>query len=477
MKGSTKRIENLKDFVTELNLIEKFNSLDNYPVNLINQDIEAKLSRGDKNFLIQFDDALRSSNFEKIEFLFNYDEIQYKTKRIDYFSNETTVNVDLAIGSKCSLTYDISTFLSQDFKSLGRYKAFYQVHLNEIQSFHSQFETVSHQRGAFEYFYDCIRLNVEGKTYDIIQFKTQDVGYYVFECLVEETFENYLKACFSIKQAIGFINKLMVGDEEFIFDDSNNLYYSNFIRQTIKGFYYPILTNPYSLPDIEQKIADDFKDRLTRISSENLTNLVDKIHTKSSLSLAILTILEVMSVRSLLLMPSAFAVIIELLSKMISNDEVGMEKPILDKELAGKIIGELHGVIDENCSSLNEQSILKLKRRLNEINKPINYQHLKNVDKLTRPFEILGIKLTLHDINIIEHRNDLLHGNISLENENQQTDENINLYMAYVSAKLFNLISKLILKSIGYDGYVYNNAKHIEKHINISTEEEYFEKI
>ncbi len=46
MKGSTKRIENLKDFVTELNLIEKFNSLDNYPINLINQDIEAKLSRG-----------------------------------------------------------------------------------------------------------------------------------------------------------------------------------------------------------------------------------------------------------------------------------------------------------------------------------------------------------------------------------------------------------------------------------------------
>jgi len=28
--------------------------------------------------------------------------------------------------------------------------------------------------------------------------------------------------------------------------------------------------------------------------------------------------------------------------------------------------------------------------------------------------------------------------------------------MTYVSAKLFTLISKLILKSVGYDGYVYN---------------------
>jgi hypothetical protein len=477
MKGSTQRLENIKDFETELNLIEKFNSLDNHPINLINQEIEAKLSRGDKKFLIQFDIILRSTNFEKKEFSFNYDGIQYKTKRIDYFSTDTSVNIDLEIGSQCSSTFEISTFQSQDFKLKGRYKAFYKVDLNEIKTFHSQFETVSHQRGAIDYFYDFIRLKVQGKTYDITQIKIQEKAYFIFESLDEVSFDNYKQACFSIQQAIGFITKLMVGDEQFIFDESHNLYYSNFIRPTIKGFYFPIITNPYSQPDIELEIADDFKNRLTRISSENLTNLVDKIHTNSSLSLAILTILEVMSLRSLLLMPSTFAVIIELLSKMIHNDEEGKEKPISDKELADKIVGELHGVIDNNCDSLNEQSILKLKRRLNEINKPINYQHLKNDEKLTRPFEILGINLTLHDIKIINHRNDLLHGNISLENEDQQTDENINLYIAYVSGKLFTLISKLILKSIGYDGYVYNNAKHIEKHINISTEEEYFEKI
>lgn len=477
MKGSTQRLENKKDFETELNLIEKFNSLDNHAINSINQDIEAKLSRGDKNFLIQFDIVLRSTNFEKKEFSFNYDGIQYETKRIDYFSIDTSVNIDLEIGSQCSSTFEISTFQSQDFKLKGRYKAFYKVDLKEIKTFHSQFETVSHQRGAIDYFYDCIRLKVQGKTYDITQIKIQEKAYFIFESLDEVYFDNYKQACFSIQQAIGFITKLMVGDEQFIFDESHNLYYSNFIRPTIKGFYFPIITNPYSQPDIELEIADDFKDRLTRISSENLTNLVDKIHTNSSLSLAILTILEVMSLRSLLLMPSTFAVIIELLSKMIHNDEEGKEKPISDKDLADKIEGELHGVIDNNCDSLNEQSILKLKRRLNEINTPINYKHLKNDEKLTRPFEILGINLTLHDIKIIKHRNDLLHGNISLENEDQQTDENINLYIAYVSGKLFTLISKLILKSIGYDGYVYNNAKHIEKHINISTEEEYFEKI
>lgn len=477
MKGSTKRIENIKDFEIELILIEKFNTLNKHKISLINQNVEAELSRGKKNFLIQFYERLDSENFEKKNLSFNFEGITYETKRIDYFSSDTWVNIDFAPGAKCSSTFKISTFQSQDFKSLGRFKTFYQVDLDEIRTFHSQFETVTHQRGVMEYFYDCIRLKVEGKTYDITQFKAQDKGYYVFECLDEETFENYVQACFSIKQAIGFINKLMVGDEEYIFDDSQNLHYSNFIRPTIKGFYYPIVTNPYSQLDIERDKADKFNERLTRLSSENFTNLVTQIHTNSNLSLAILTILEVMSVRSLLLMPSTFAVIIELLSKMIHTDEVGIEKPISDKRLASTIVSELHRVIEDHSDSLNDQSILKLKRRLNEINNPINNNHLTNNQKLTKPFEILGIKLTLHEIKIIEHRNDLLHGNISLENEDQQTEENINLYMAYVSAKLFTLISKLILKSIGYDGYVYNNAKYIEKHLKISTDDEYFEKI
>jgi len=118
-----------------------------------------------------------------------------------------------------------------------------------------------------------------------------------------------------------------------------------------------------------------------------------------------------------------------------------------------------------------------MKRRLNEINKPINKQHLTNNEKLTKPFEQLGIHLTLNDIKIIEHRNNLLHGNILLKKEDSQSDESINLYMSYVSAKLYTLISKLILKTVGYNGYVYNNAKYLEKHLNISTEDEYFEKI
>ncbi len=69
------------------------------------------------------------------------------------------------------------------------------------------------------------------------------------------------------------------------------------------------------------------------------------------------------------------------------------------------------------------------------------------------------VKLTLNDIKAIEHRNDLLHGNILLTNKELKSESDINNYMGYISGKLFTLISALILKYVGYEGYVINHAK------------------
>lgn len=269
----------------------------------------------------------------------------------------------------------------------------------------------------------------------------------------------------------------MVGGEEFTFDEIGNCYYSNYIRPAMKGMYSPITTNPYYYSDIEKSVAEFYLNKLTRISSTNFSNLVYKIHTEPEFSVVILAILEATSIRSLLIVPSIFAVIVEQLTKHLSIKETGLEKPINDKILTNKIINELHKVIDVNSETLSASNILKLKRRLNEINKPINKKHLTNIEKLTQPFEQLGIHLTSHDIDIIEHRNDLLHGNILIDRDEFKDEDKTNLYLTYVSAKLFTLISKLILKSIGYDGYVYNQAKYLEKHMKIKTDEEYFEKI
>lgn len=474
MNTSTKRIKNNKNFQNELELIEKFNSFYKRDINLVeSEDIKANLSKTGGSFNLQIN--ARVDDDSKEEFLFIVDNIIYETKKMGNISSHSEFNRDTS--PNFSTTFEINSFQSQNFNQKGFFKAFYPVDLKEINTFHCEFETVTHQRSETEYFYDCLRININGINYDVTQLKNDSNGFYVFECLEEQTFDEYSDACFSIKQAIGFVNRLMVGGEEFVFDDSDKLYYSNYIRPTIKGMYSPITINPYSYPDLEREIADKFYGKLTRITLENLSNLVNKIHSDSEFSTAILVVLEATSIRSLLLIPSSFAVIIELLSKNLSIEEIGSEIPITDNDLKKKIVEDLHEVIDRNKEHISDESILKLKRRLNEINKPVNKEHLTNNEKLTRPFEQLKINLSLQDITVIKHRNDLLHGNILLKNGDNHNDDSLNLYMTYVSAKLFTLISKLILKSIGYNGYIYNQAKYLEKHMEIETDEEYFEKI
>ncbi len=474
MNTSTTQIENFKNFESELSLIERLSTLDQFAIQLLgHEDIQTRISKRGKDLDIEIATRLNDLNPDT-ELCFAIDKIDYEIKRLNRYSFNAKIDLNAAYFSS---NYEINILQSKGFKVYGLFKTFYPVDLDEIKSFHTQFETVTHQRENTEYFYDCLRIDINGITFDITQVQVQSKGYYVFECLDSETFENYSETCFSIRQAMGFISKLMVGDEEYTFDESGKLYYSNYTRPTIKGMYSPITTNPYSYLDIEKDIADRFQGCLTRISLENFSNLVSKIHSDSDFSTAVLVILEVTSVRSLLLIPSSFAVIIELLAKAITVDETGLEVPIPDNNLKSTIIRELYEVIDRHSDQLNEESILKLKRRLNEINKPTNRQHLTNNEKLTRPFEQLGIRLSLHDLKIIEHRNDLLHGNILLQTSEEQTIDTTNIYMAYVSAKLYTLISKLILKSIGYSGYVYNQAKYLEKYMENNTTEEYFERI
>lgn len=475
MKPSTKRIDNNKDFNTELNFIKKIDVIENIQLKASNNSgLLALLNRGELNFKLKINNIIQNDNdLQNLSF-----SLENKTFIVKEFNN-VFKKTKLSSGSDVQLftSIDLDTFHSTAFKMEGRYKAFYPVELSDIKTFRNEFETVTYQRNGNEHFYDCLRVSIEKREYDLIQIKDKNKGFYVFECLQDQTFEDFSDACYSIQQAVGFINKLMVGGEKFVFDDNGEFYYSNFIRPTRRGMYSPVFSNPYSRLEIEKNVAKKMIDKLSRISLEELSSLTTRIHQNPVFSVVILIIIESTSVRSLLLLPSSFAVIIEQLSKHLNVEENGLNKPIEDLKLESSIINELHQVIDKNKKNLTSDNILKLKRRLSGINRPTNKKRLTNNEKLTRPFEQLGIDLTLDDITIIEHRNDLFHGNILLKTNENRDEEATNVYLAYVSAKLFTLISKLILKSIGYSGYIYNQAKYLENKLGLKTNEQYFDKI
>lgn len=400
MNKSTTPITNEKNFLKELDFIEKINAFDNQKVTLLGQeDIDTKFSKNKGKFNLEIDSRIIDDR-SNIVFSFLLDNNIYETQQIGNIYSRSK--------------FEIETFKSKAFKNKSNFKEFHQVDLKEIKTFHTEFETVTYQSDRTEKFYDCLRVEINNAYYDVIQLKYNSKGFYIIENLTEQTFLDFTEASFSIRQAIGFINNFYVGGEEFIFDNLGAIHYSSFVRPSLKGMYSPITTNPYSYSDIPEHIADLYYNKLTRITLANLSKLANEIHNKPNFSTAIMVILEATSTRSLLLAPTIFAVVIELLSKAFNLFKKTTKKPIVDEKLKDKIIKELHNVIDVNCKNIDVDSVLKLKRRLNEINKPINTKHLTNNEKLTRPFEELGVKLDIHDIEIIEHRNDLLHGNILL---------------------------------------------------------------
>src|SRR5690606_27507044 len=102
---------------------------------------------------------------------------------------------------------------------------------------------------------------------------------------------------------------------------------------------------------------------------------------------------------------------------------------------------------------------------------------LTNNEKLTTPVEQLGIALSIEDIMAIDHRNDLVHGNTSLDSGDARSDKLDNNYILHIMDRLYTLISKLLLKSAGYNGFVINYPKFSEAAAGIKTSEAHFVEI
>lgn len=278
MASSTTRIENIKDFDVALKSIAFIEALNNTPVELVNNGkTQGVLTKNKKDFTLHLDD--RDLVFDEV------DEIKHLPVKINktnftilncqFTSSGTRIDFGKSVAVSCS--YSVHTIQSTDFESASVFRAFFPVDLKQIRTFHDEFETVTYQNDKTDYFYDCIRVVVGNKQFDITQIKTEEKGYYIFESLNEMTFEAFGDYCFYIRIGIGFINGFVVGGEEYIFSNNNGLYYSNYIRPSIKAMYNPIVTNPYSRPDIDRSIAEYYFGKLTRISAPTLSKLITVI--------------------------------------------------------------------------------------------------------------------------------------------------------------------------------------------------------
>lgn len=378
---------------------------------------------------------------------------------------------------KASYSFTTDEIRSEGFSTddPNFYRCIIPTDIEHIKSFIFIIDTIHYQTNTTIYGYDCIRVKIKETEFDIIQVKDKELnqGFYIFENLTAMKLPDFKKIVFAIRQAIGFTTGYMPGGKEFVFR-GEEYHYSDKVGPALKSIYNPVNSNPYAKLYDQKDIAAQYMGKLTKLDAVVLSRLICLIKDKQKLSSTIILMMEASSVRSLLLIPGVFAIIIESLAKIILKAKKGTQRPINDTALATKITEELQEVLSPYQSVLSNKDFIRLHQRISDINRPVVLHRLTNDEKLTEPFFELGIPITKEDVAAIKHRNDLLHGDILLLDHTRITDEQINGYMLYVAGKLYTLISKLILKYAGYNGYVINYAKF---HESSASTEEYYDKI
>lgn len=330
-------------------------------------------------------------------------------------------------------------------------------------------EKLLHTLGAF--FFD-----INGKNFTVHERKFRDKYYLIIDSLEKIDSEEFSDICHSVMISYGFLSADFYQDESFLlksdsieFNSAYDLRYLQ-LRPTLSshGTCNPIYKNPYGYTR-EESIIDSVGQQLTTVDSKLFSKLVSKVHSDKDYAVLILLILEA-NTSSLILRPAGYSVALEKLTNIIVEENKGL-KPIPDKALSKRFRKEVSEVLAKLKTEIeqvgNEDSITILQKNIDKINNPTNR------DKLTKPFEIYEIWLNKEDVDAIDNRNNFLHGrNIKIE---EGSDEFIEIWS--ISMRLNKIINMLILKHIGYTGYVINHLKHNESSLGYAVEENLFEKI
>ncbi|WP_445716163.1 hypothetical protein [Flavobacterium sp.] len=453
----------IKNFTQELSCIEKFESFKKHKIIIDNCEGKAHITKAKKEFKLVYDGVFKYSPDNIIKA--TIDDVDYKFQSIDFKepSNDIFANVS------AQNTFDIDKVYKGDVNKVALFRMFFFDNSKRTNVFHTKLETVKND-GINTWAFDCVRTSVNQNKYDTTQYKNKDKSYFVIENLELSSLEKFEKDAYAIQKGIGFLIGYMPGGQNYIFSGENFIY-RRLARKSLKSIFHPVTSNPYSKLHKEKNIADSYYDKLKVIPVEVISNFITQIRNNEDFSVAIIFLMEVSHLKSVVSMPGVFSVILESLANIITIKQDTIEKLIKDETIFENIKCDLNTVIDKYANEIGENAEIKFRRKINGLSNSINHKRLTNAEKLRQPFDQLKIKLSYEDEAAIDFRNDLLHGNILMNNETTRTSKEIDNKMLYASAKLYTLLSKLILKNSGYNGYVINHAKFYNK----NSKEEYFE--
>lgn len=318
-----------------------------------------------------------------------------------------------------------------------------------------------------------VHCEIASKPFHVFVVENDKKKYLVMDCMDKLTFEEFSELTWSILVTIGYLTGHLLQDEDYTFYYKNrhhkrhvNFGYSQ-RRDSIKSFYTPINANPYAWVK-DKKIASKYYGNIKEISSFQLSALCNIVHQEDDIKAIVLLINESIS-RSLLMMPAGLSVALEGLSEFFWSKNMETIKPIKPPKLASAFIDELTEILEKYKSIEGFTGYDIMQAKISNINSPTNREKLKS------PFTVLKISLTPVDEEVIEYRNDFLHGNINLNVRKGKKKYAMDSFE--ISMRILTLLNMILMKMAGYQGYVINHAKTQENGLKKVISEDYYREI
>lgn len=368
----------------------------------------------------------------------------------------------------------LSFFYSKGFAKKNHYYFKLLIPLSTKYNFHYELQRI-HPKGGEGYLKSSTCATVNHDTIYINVIRDDKLGYFLsFESQKKQSLDVFSDKVHAVKNALGYLTGHLAGNKGYYFAygnkkmDAPKHFYICGIRDEIKSQYTPIHSNSYGW--IRSKKAEKYRKdpSLREVSLAEFSELCQRLHDSSELTVVIIVILESLAA-SLLIMPGGMSIALETLADVIGKNK-GKLSPIKDGKVSSAVRKECEAIVKKHCSTLDPDDLTTLLKRIEQLNQMTNKARLK------APFEKLGIKLLPKDLEILETRNDFLHGrtpDISKDGEPKSSSK-VNRELYYASMRFYTLLNILILKSIGFDGRVVNYPKVYQPFTKIRLSEEPF---
>jgi hypothetical protein len=314
----------------------------------------------------------------------------------------------------------------------------------------------------------------------VLKEKTTGKHFLSIESRTKLDFDSFKDLAHSVRNGIAYLTGYLSGNRAYYFGfaDAGIKTVSQFcymaIRPEIRSGYSPICSNPFTWIRGSKVEANRFYSKriLRNISETEFSTLCQKLYSDLEFTSVVLLILE-SSVASLTFMPGGFAIALEMLSDLVIAGQKLNLNPIKDKKLSKEIRKECLTAIDNRKAYIGDNAHKILTNKINGLNQVTNSARLK------APFDLLNIPLLPKDIDIINTRNDFLHGKVpDITNAGpNRSKKRMNDDLYYASMRFYTLLNMIILKWIGYDNYVLNYPKIQQQACRVKLREKHYRKV